>query len=529
MDLQVLVRPGQDVSVLALTTLGVFSSDNKGQRWTRFIGDNAPPLTQSLVVGYEADPVILLGSALGLFRAAAGYTTWEPLFTGLSVDAIGLPRQGNGKAILLASTIEKGLLVSDDGGVTWNDANAGLNYDPIVALAFSPLYARDETIFLATDSDIFRSRNGGKAWRRLELDVLPQSIQCLSISMRGSDKPILFVGSAGDGLWSSHDMGTTWKEQIAKEEIRNISVTNVPGDDGGMIVVTGDGLYLSTGPDQAWQHVSVDGRDVCCAIGLPSASSSGVDILVGQIEQGVAHKSPGSDDWTAVNNGLEASSRTQLVTASCEDGTRHCLIANDMHGRLLLSYDQGNSWVSTPALPSHSHQQIALLQQSPQYFLLVTTSDRGAFAYESSSHSWVIILDPTLGKHPLAVVALTTGDEVNQMRFLAIMADGEVLYRVPGRDWESAGQSFGDNQIVAVELMPSQVNPESFWAIVYSISGTSEIGSPSLWNTQDGGLTWTSWMQSDSSTALVVSSTFPSTGHEVVFVGIQNSVYRVDL
>jgi len=467
LDLQILIVPEHEVVVLALTPLGLFCSDNRGISWARFQAGDAPPLAQSLALAYDpntADPTILLGSALGLFRTRSTTAPWTPLFTGLSVEAIGMPRAIDSESLLLAATTEKGLLISDDGGVTWNDANAGLNFDPIVAICFSPLYPSDKTIFLATDSDIFRSRNGGKAWRRLEFEVPPQSIQCMCATTSNHAPPVLFVGSSISGLWSSRDRGASWNEQISNAEIRSISIASAEGDDEFVLVVTGEGVYRSSDSGMTWQQDPVNMPDAFCSIMVPPLSAD--TLLVGRIDNGVARKSFGNDEWIVANNGLEASPRTQLGVTSCEEEAKHCLIVSDVNNRLLLSRDAGNNWVPTEKLPStYDNHHFSLFQHTPEHFSVYITTDYGAFEYDTSLSTWTTVLDPKLDKQPLAIVGFRSPDDDEYPPLLTIMTDGEVMYRLPNMIWRSTGRHFGDTRIVAAELIPGGRTAKSCWAI----------------------------------------------------------------
>lgn len=529
-DLQILAIPGVKIGVLALTPLGLFFSGNEGISWSRFQGDKHPPLTQSLAVAYDvrtAEPSLLLGSAIGLFRTTAEeHAAWTPLFTGLSVEAVGMPRQLDSGSLLLAATVEKGLLLSEDSGVSWDDANAGLNYDPIVAICFSPLYADDKTIFLATDSDIFRSRNGGKAWRSLELDALPQSIQCMSACIDSHGSPVLFVGSAVNGLWSSRDRGKSWEEQIPDRGIRSISVVHADGDNQ-ILVVTDEGIYVSPDAGMTWRQNAVAIPDACCAVMIQPLS--GALIIAGRMEHGICRKPSGSDEWIMANTGLEASSRTQLGVASCEEGVKYTLVVNDASNRLLLSRDEGTSWVPSKQLPAiNSQHPFSMLQCTPQRFSIFAIAEQSAFEYSNASNSWTTVLPLTLGKHPLAIVGLAFRAYQEHPRLLAIMEDGEVMYCLPTANWESAGIHFGDDQIVAAKLIPSQINTASSWAVTYSVNDQDELGYPSLWHTGDGGLTWDLWMQGSVPEALAVCVTANAAGQDVVFVGMQNTMYRID-
>ena len=532
-DLQLFFRAGRGVAVLALTPLGVFVSDERwGETGSGFRAADAPPLPQSLAVGYDpvlATPTVLLGSALGLFRSAPERTTWDPLFTGLSVTAIGMTGRLGVDAPLLAATVEKGLLRSLDGGATWIDANAGLTGDPVVAVAFSPLYGRDRTIFLATDTDVFRSRNGGQAWRRLDVDLLPQSVQCLSASMVNASRTMVLVGSSCEGLWSSDDEGKSWHVEIATTEIRSISPATFVGGDEQTLVVAKDGLYLSASAEQAWQHLPIADLDACCSVVLPAAAAAHEVVLLGRIEDGIVRGRLGTGEWTTANKGLEAAPRTQLLVANDDAAASSWLIVSDDNRRLLLSRDRGNSWQATIALPSPCQGRLALLPSDAGKLSIMAATDAGVLVYDTATDAWNVILAPTPGQRPLAATSLPVSGENDRAGLLAVMDDGSVLSRGPNVDWESGGQPFGDDPIIAAELIPSRVNATLAWAAIYSASHEGGLGHPSLWHTRDGGRTWTPWIQSSSPSALVTSVTATASRQEVVFIGLQNAIHRINL
>jgi len=203
---------------------------------------------------------------------------------------------------------------------------------------------------------------------------------------------------------------------------------------------------------------------------------------------------------------------------------------NDASNRLLLSRDEGNSWVPSEQLPAINNQrQFSMFQRTPQRFSIFAIAEQSAFEYSNASNSWTTVLPPTLGKHPLAIVGLAIRAYQEHPRLLAIMEDGEVLYCLPTANWESAGIQFGDDQIVAAELIPSQVNAASSWAVTYSVNDQDEFGHPSLWHTEDGGLRWVLWVQGSVPEALAVCVTSDASGQDVVFVGMQNTICRMGL
>jgi photosystem II stability/assembly factor-like uncharacterized protein len=59
------------------------------------------------------------------------------------------------------------LVVSNDGGTTWREAGAGLG--PGVALAISP--AHPDVVLYATSERLHVSRDGGRFWSALEVEL----------------------------------------------------------------------------------------------------------------------------------------------------------------------------------------------------------------------------------------------------------------------------------------------------------------------------------------------------------------------
>ncbi|HET7375573.1 MAG TPA: hypothetical protein VFK30_02630, partial [Anaerolineae bacterium] len=85
----------------------------------------------------------------------------------------------------------------------------------ISAIAFSPEYAIDHTLWIGTDNGLFRSTNGGISWSRSdnglpgEADV-PIAVLSISVSPKFASDHTLFAATSIGGLYVSHDGGTHW-------------------------------------------------------------------------------------------------------------------------------------------------------------------------------------------------------------------------------------------------------------------------------------------------------------------------------
>ena len=130
----------------------------------------------------------------------------------------------------------------------------------MLCMAISPDFANDETIFVGTDSGIFRSTNGGRAWR--EVDFPPDFSPVLSLALPSNHATdgVLFAGTESHGLFYSNDRGNTWvrlcEEQIS-DEVNHILVAPEFPAKQDLLILQGDGLRISRDGGHSWSDWKV--------------------------------------------------------------------------------------------------------------------------------------------------------------------------------------------------------------------------------------------------------------------------------
>ena len=60
--------------------------------------------------------------------------------------------------------VASGVFRSDDGGVNWQPSDSGLPDGELRSIAFSPHYADDHTVYLASTQQLYRSIDDGHSW-----------------------------------------------------------------------------------------------------------------------------------------------------------------------------------------------------------------------------------------------------------------------------------------------------------------------------------------------------------------------------
>jgi photosystem II stability/assembly factor-like uncharacterized protein len=156
----------------------------------------------------------------GLYRSTDGGASWEQVFEeeGWSVQSLVLSPRFPTDRMLFAGVLFGQLHQSLDGGFTWQDLSAGLPAGTVWvrALALSPDFERDGTLFAGLDGGVIKSTDGGLTWRPvnaglpLKDDSKPPSVLSLAISPDYPADSTLFVGLVDHGVYRSLDEGESW-------------------------------------------------------------------------------------------------------------------------------------------------------------------------------------------------------------------------------------------------------------------------------------------------------------------------------
>ncbi|MFQ6059322.1 MAG: WD40/YVTN/BNR-like repeat-containing protein, partial [Anaerolineae bacterium] len=156
---------------------GLYRTTNGGQSWEQ-VTEEEDWYVQSMALSpdFAADQTLFVGAMYGnLRRSDDGGFTWQALGGGLPpgtvwVRALALSPEFARDGMLFAG-LDRGIHKSTDGGYSWQAVNTGLPLRPdgelagVLALAISPDYAADQTIFAAlVDHGVYKSTDGGASW-----------------------------------------------------------------------------------------------------------------------------------------------------------------------------------------------------------------------------------------------------------------------------------------------------------------------------------------------------------------------------
>ena len=166
-------------------------------------------------------PVFLAATNLGLFRSLDPTKGWQKLPYGSNFDtrtsSISVhPQQPE---TIFVGTAASGVLVSRDGGKSWQRASGVPSDAPVNSLAQD--LQRPNYVYVGTKQSFYMSRDGGANWSRRGGNLPFGDFTSILINPRNGDE--IFVGNAyqtgeiGGGVYRTINAGTTWARIDPKE------------------------------------------------------------------------------------------------------------------------------------------------------------------------------------------------------------------------------------------------------------------------------------------------------------------------
>lgn len=177
------------------------------------LSDAVNALVQTIDVETQS-PVLLAATNVGLYRSLDPVLGWQKLSYGANFDTRTScvwadPRQPE---TILVGTAASGVLISHDGGKTWQQVSGIPSDAPVNTIA------RDEqhpnNIYVGTKQSFYLSHDGGVNWTRRGGNLPFGDFTSILINPRNGDE--VFVGNAyqtgeiGGGVYRTVNGGQTW-------------------------------------------------------------------------------------------------------------------------------------------------------------------------------------------------------------------------------------------------------------------------------------------------------------------------------
>ncbi len=220
-------------------------------------------------------PILFLSFMIIPLWTQAG--TWTPAGGpyGGNIRAMAISPNYATDQTIFAGTWGNGVFKSVNGGASWTAVNTGVSSIYVVSLAISPNYAADQTIFAGTwGSGVVKSVNGGASWTSAYSGVIDPTVNFLAISPGYATDQTIFAGTYSGGVFKSVDGGVIWTAVNTGLSglglyVDSLAISSAYPCDGTLF----DGAAFSS----VWKYTDTEAINICHAPLLYSIGSKSVN------------------------------------------------------------------------------------------------------------------------------------------------------------------------------------------------------------------------------------------------------------
>ncbi len=453
-----------DTLLAATANASLFRSADGGNTWSplHFPAESSATLHAAVIdpvragtylVGLSSDSPLYRG----VFRSRDGGATWQQL-PGVKQSQVWSLTIWQGDPHVLAAGTEDGVLLSTDGGDSWQRTTAPGTWTmgPVVSLAFDPGNRR--VIYAGTPHLPWKSDDGGAQWQPVHQGIETDS-DVFSIDVDWGRPGEIFAGACS-GAYHSLDAGGRWAK-VKDVADRTFVVAQNPTRASLWLAGTNSGVMRSVNGGLNWNRVlRYTTRSVAWDRAHPGR------VFVATDDAGVLRSDDDGAHWREVNQGLCTRHFLPLVESggtlfSTELGERP---ASD----IWMLPASASDWHLAPGLQAQTKTRTrngAAVAAAARSGAPVYVVNEGRIASsEDGGHTWTYLSAPSTVSSILPLPG----------RLLAATQSGLASSRDGGRTWDRValpGATRGIRNLVA--LTPEAIAAVSGSGMWISADGVS--------------------------------------------------------
>lgn len=525
-----------DRTIFAATLAGIHRSTDAGRTWQNASQGLPNPFVDAIACSpdFARDRIVFAGGReAGVSRSTDGGETWQALSfwrpTPPSIAALVVSPTFASDATVFAGAEDGHVYRSTNAGRTWDALGAGLDGEPVLALAISRGYSGEATLFASTTNGLYRSDDYGATWTPSNLSGLV--IQTIALSPAFEMDQTIFVGTENVGILRSSDGGVNWvpvNTGLTDRCVNALALSPGFAIDGIALAATAGGLFRSEDAGETWTLAGAIGSTLCVAVPPPPTSGDfDIDLqrvaLAGTAHLGIFRSADGGQHWEAANTGLAA--RLLVALAISPDfAADQTLFSCGLEEGIHRSQDGGHTWSAVNAgLTSLEAAGLAISPTFARDRVVVAATATGVAISRNGGDSWTVIGGPV----PAQAVALGPRfDGIGPL--LAAGPRGEVhLSPDGGLTWRPLTAPFAGEEVATVAFSPNYPDDATLF-IATSRGATGDAAErTAVWWSTDDGQTWELAMEKKGQhrwLALAIPPTFASDG--AFYIGVADRVLR---
>lgn len=484
----------QTSNTLFLTTKGdgIYKSEDGGSSWLK-VNQGLEALDIDLVAISAKNPEVVLaaGTEGGLYKTENGGENWEKVISDIKVTAITYFPEHKDQIVI--GDRQGNLYLSKDEGYNWQPLVNIANSGEIRAIALSPNFVSDKTLYVGTEkAGILKSVDGGISFSKVNRDLSDKSIVSLSVSPTSRTDYTLFASTWHEVFFQSNDKGRSWKKyhkglttdpQAAEFKRPNFSDLEISNSDEKTMFLAGyDGLFKSTNGGRNWQEVDTL-SSIIVDLELSPDYNNDSTVVVGTYLWGHYLSNDGGATWKPINKGAEEGRPNGIVRVFdivfspnySEDNT----IFSTTWYRLLKSTNRGKYWQEFNPMGKSEKFTLAVSPSfaSDRMIYLGTQKGRILRSIDGGKNFSRI---GNLGQDVYSLL-ISPNFSVDRTIFAGVR-DGVFKTVDGGATWRSAGEGIATEESEAPILT---ISPS------YKVDRTIFAGSSQgVFKTEDGGQSW---------------------------------------
>ena len=427
---------------------------------------------------------------------------WQQIgqLEGGTVGGLAVATDAEGQSTIIAITPAGGFAFQN--GQPWRPLSPDPGPALTDAIAVSPAYAQDNTLFAAGRTGVFRSTDGGRSWRHM----LVGEALTIALSPAFAEDQTVFVGTGQDGVLHSESAGLSWHgANSGLLDLSALAVAFSPrfAEDKTAFVGTASALYRTRNGGRSWREVPLGLDDPAIqAFAVSPRFKDDKLVLAGTEAHGLLRSEDGGARFAVVpdlaDRGISA------LTVS-DDGLTVVVAAGS---ELLRSGDGGKSWSTLPAAPG----LVLGLALAGDGVLIAGLHRLGAaqLSLSDSSAAWTLVNDG-LRASLLTSVVPSPSYGTDRTLFGLSIDEGVLASRDGGGRWKRSWPEEADPSIVALAVGSGDGPP-------LLLATTAE----QLYRSADGGQHWDA-VPTESAPPLRVLTALPAGGANGInqgFIGV---------